>query len=416
MKERLNFQETVLPNGIKVYGYPYDVPFAVIYIIIPLGTAHNQQPILPGSFHLLEHMVLKRSMRFPEFLSFKQFIGLNGGYSNGTTYLFETRYEVDMPTNIFQESFEGILSQIFEPIFNLEDLENEKKIIANERRRKERWYPGTNELSQYMRSGWQFSSFCPIEQIFGCDEDLATINLSYLISLHDSYFCDKIIVLLGGDYDEKFALEKLSAIKTSPQILPGQINQFKWKKREYHEIEMNSVRCHTYCYGGLTGNLNWKERQALNFILTFLINIIHGPLFKWLRSEKGWVYELKRYFDYQTQGSWYVIFPLNNKEQVDTVRNELHSRIQKSLADKNLIGQEIKRILANRIFLYQKLDDFMDYALNFLSIEGKIFTEKEIIETIQSFSDVNYLLEIYEKYMSPAVTGEFLALPKTKNK
>src|SRR3989344_640276 len=416
MKERLNFQETVLVNGIKVYGYPYDVSFAMIRVIIPLGTAHNQHPILPGSFHLLEHMVLNRGAMFPELHSFKQFIGLNGGYNNAWTFPFETMYEVDVPATIFQKSFEGILSQIFDPIFNLADLENEKNIIANERRRKERWYTGTDELSQYLHSIWKSSSLYPIEQIFGSDEDLTKINLSYLTNLHDSYFCDKIIVLLGGNYDEKFALKKLSEIKTSPQILSGQTSPFEWKKREYHEIKMDSVSRHLYCYGGITNNLDWKEQAALTFILSFLGNHIHGPLYNWLRVEKGWVYELTWFLNYETQGRWHMAFPLNNKAQVVAVREELHGRIQKSLEDKRLVCKEINRVLSKSLFLYQKLNDFMNHAFEFLSIEGRIFTEEEIAGAIQSFSDVKYLLEIYEKHMSPIVTGEFLALPKTESK
>ncbi len=414
MKDRLIFETVRLPNGITVYSYPTDVPFVDARIIIPLGSAHNVAPIRQGSFHFLEHMVLNRSKMNPELDSFSKIIGQSGGRIGGSTYPFKTVYDVEVKHDLFENAFGGLVSQVFEPIFTKEDIENEIGVIKNERRRKERFFPGNNKLGKYLLTEWMNDPLCPMTQRLGSDADLEAMNLSDMLKVHEYYFNDQICVFVGGKFEIDSVCKKLSKIETRKIILPEDCSKISWKKREYHESKFDDVNRYTYYFGGLNESVNdLRETSAIRFILNLLVNHIQGSLYNWLRNEKGWVYEIGYLCHLEKNGSyWKIFFPVNNEEQVKIIRDELHSKIVDTLKNSDLVEKEINRLRSKSVFFYQTLDQVLNEGISFHDDYGKIFTELEYLSIMESFADTDYLMKIYEKHMSPGVTGEFLAIPE----
>ena len=66
MKYTFELTTTRLKNGIIVYGKKTADPFVIASIHIPVGHIHNTGSIVPGSMHLLEHMVCNRSVYIPD--------------------------------------------------------------------------------------------------------------------------------------------------------------------------------------------------------------------------------------------------------------------------------------------------------------------------------------------------------------
>jgi predicted Zn-dependent peptidase len=56
MKDRLIFKTAKLKNGIRIFAKSMDVPFAYVWLYVPVGHIHNTGSVLPGTAHLLEHI------------------------------------------------------------------------------------------------------------------------------------------------------------------------------------------------------------------------------------------------------------------------------------------------------------------------------------------------------------------------
>ena len=110
--------------------------------------------------------------------------------------------------------------------------------------------------------------------------------------------------------------------------------------------------------------------------------------------------------------NWELCIPLNTYKQVEHVRKELHVRILQAISDKALVAMEVERQKSCQLFSYETLDSIMSEADGMIGIYGRMYTEADHLKAIERCKDTSFLKEIYDKYWSPKVTGEFLAMPK----
>jgi predicted Zn-dependent peptidase len=415
MKDRLLFETTVLDNGITIYSKPADVPFVYAWLYFPVGHAHNTGLVLPGTAHFLEHIVCNRSRLFPECDSFDQFVKLKGGDFNAATRNGTTNYTLRVRSDMFEPAFKGFVSSAFEPLLEEHDIINEANIIGNERRRKNKWYPGESELEYHRLTKWKHDQAFSLRQIFGEDPDLRAMNVEGLRQFHQNYFDPRTYLIIGGAYNSELVFKELSRFKTIKQKLPQQVEEVHWVNREYHEDKFSDLNRFMYHLGGIVDSLDPKVLQGIEFLGSLLVNTAHGVLYSWLRRELGWTYNMGFNISYGNpliKSDWKLWLPVSTYQQSQEVRRELHGRIQKSLQDKNLLETELERRLSGSCFWYQTLQSILNSASDFLDSFGRIITETEWHSDIQRCKDTKFLQEIYETYWSPQISGEFLAIPE----
>ncbi len=412
MKDRLIFEKRILDNGIAVYSYPMDVPYTSVHLVIPLGHVHNIGRVIPGTFHFLEHMMMGRSKKYPEKNSFGKFVSLKGGAFNATTTIFHTEFELHVPQEIFREASEGFLSHIFKPIITEEDIALQRGIIANERRRMERYFPGGNSLSRHVMTGWKKAVPVTLRQMFGEDTDHSLITEAALKDAHEGYFNSDINVFVGGNFYSNSIEELLSKVVVRKHVFPRIYHSIRWHSREFHVYSCEDISRHLYYMGGILPTLDVRTNIAISFIGQFLTNNVHGALYCWLREEKGWVYEVD--FEYnlnKIDADWEIKIPLNSLEEVEIVRKEIHEKIVSALKNEAHVSQEVERRKSESVFNYQTLNDILEYAQESLLFCGVIFSEEQIKAFLDECRDTKYLMSVYEKYFSPQVIGEFVAVP-----
>ncbi len=413
MRDRQVFDTHILPNGIRFFHYPADYPFAIMHIILPFGHAHNTGTILPGSAHFLEHMGASHSALYPQRHRFAEWLGLQGGYSNAQTGSFETTYLAEAPLAAAENTWEGLCAQVFNPLFKEEDIAMQRTIIAAERKRKERWFPGSSELGHYLKTDWQQDIVTDLRQIFGLNEDLSAINADNLRRFHSYYYDPRIIVLTGGPLDIQKLSERLLAVELSPQDAPLSYETPHWIQKDYHERAFNDVSQPTLYIGALFAELpDYATKVAIEFIGEFLTNSDHGPLYHWLRTDKGWVYSMSFHVVFEKYARWTMSFPLHELEQVKIVREELWHRIEKALSDEHLANLEVDRKLGMQTFHFQTLDSVIAGAEYDLELYGEIKSEAEYRIYLEKCRDTQYLKRIADQYFAPDLWGEFCALPK----
>ena len=415
IKDRLIFKEVRSDNGITIHSYPMDVPFASIILNVPFGHANNTGKILPGSAHFLEHLILSCSKLYPESKSFIKMVNIKSGNINAITGNFNTLFVLTVRADIFCEMLKGLVSHVFHPIFRQDDLELERGIVSNERKIDERWFPGTNELENYLSTDWKYNMPCSLRQKLGYDSDVADITLEYLEDIHKHYFDLKTFALIGGNFD----LDSVCKIITSGKVEAnngkpeGKYEKVRWINKNYHEKSFNDVSRFIYYLGGFKHSVDLRTLTCVEFIGKLLTDPVTGILYEWLREEKGWVYDIGFYYDANKMESfWELDIPLNNLEQVEFVRKEIDNKIVGAIQDKKKVSDGIERYKSASVFNYQTLDSIMYVAASSLFTHGRIVSESESLGLLDSCKDPEFLLYVYENYFSPHVRGEFLAKPQ----
>jgi predicted Zn-dependent peptidase len=280
----------------------------------------------------------------------------------------------------------------------------------------EKWYPGETEVEHYLSTQWAWHVPISRRQMFGEDEDLAATTAERLSALHQNYFDPQIVVLASGALDLRPVFDSLSALSLGPRALPVAYDPLRWVRREYHEKEFQDQGTFTY-YAGAQFELprEYGEEVAVGFIGNYLVNTDHGPLYNWLRKEKGWVYGL--YFNNYSSPrdfSWLLRIPLHSREQIDEVRKELLQRMRDALQNRAAIDKEVERRLGAEVFHYQTLASIMSSASLDLQNRERIISEAEFRGYLETCRNTEFLTKVFDKYFSSNEIGEFSAIPKAE--
>lgn len=417
--KNLNFEKTVLANGFTIYSqFDPTVEFAHMAMITPVGSLHNTGPIIPGTFHFLEHLLAGRSLKYPEIFSNTRAIQILGGYKNATTSRLKTSYTVSIPTVHIHHALEMLMSSFFEPCINDLFVEREKGIIANERKRRENFFPETSEIQQYMSTQWMYDVPCSVEQIFGSDADFEKMNAQYFKSIHETYYTTKrnYFVIAGNfDLDQVYAV--LNQIHLHNEfVMPDKKEELiHWEKPEFHLFETKNVSRFEYNFGWLYmtgGGISDITHQIQNTSIVQILNSpSYGAIFNWLRNEKQWIYEIKRSSSTWTGRSRNSItLPLNSLNQVTEVRNELKNRCYDALSCKETLESFKSQRRGERVFSYEKVESRMERTLNHLDGYGEIQPIENEFDIIENLS-TNQLQDFFEENVLKN-SGEMLFIPK----
>ncbi len=419
MIDRLKHQTIQLENNIIVhYLADTDAGYGEARIIVPFGHAYNRGDIPQGSFHFLEHMVLNRSKRYPEKDAFEKFVADNGGYRNGGTGLDLTSYEISIPTETFDEAFKGLVSHVFEPIFTEEDLESHKQIVRNERIRSTPFYPGNTELGEYIKKYWLDVEEVSLNQKFGSDEDLKNFSIPFLEKIHKYYFTKPITVIVGGtiNIDEVLNTLKNISINIEEEKLPISVKPISIANKEFHEKGFKEVERYEYRCAYLIDEYSHDFNFGLMFLKGYLLNVV-GPIYKWLRDEKSWVYEVNA-ISFSSNNSNKTFFgikaPLSERYQVDIVRTELDKRIIEGLSDNERIGRYFETLIKKEIFINETVSDRVETLESRYWDYKKTYTGEDWLKVVEKYRQEKALLDLYNYIKEKGEFTEFLAKPLEK--
>ena len=419
MQDRLVFDTIKLDNGIEIYAKRWDVPFVDVRAIVPLGFGHCGAGIPPGSPHMLEHIVYSKRRKYPLPRSFSAFLELEGGDDNATTSLEQTEYPLWIPSAAANRAIAGLASRIFEPLIDDDDVVAERSVVAAERDRVGRWFPGNTELAYYREVEWMEYSPGLKQQLFGEDSDLVQTDGTMLRALHRDYFRRGLRVFVGGDFDIKEVIKMFSDFENLKDASLGMTRlspkPSRWRKRDYHEQIFTGEDQFRYHVSAFLDTVDVQELGAVNFIGELLTNPTSGVLYEWLRHELGWVYKLHWDMDYPLgtlrPGRWSLEIPLKRYEQVTAIRSALRTKIESVLVNTGLIEALRRQWRFSSVFRFQTIGSVISSAAESMRIYGRIILEKESAELLENM-DQKLLLDVYERYFAENVVGEFLSVPQ----
>ncbi|HEU0050923.1 MAG TPA: insulinase family protein [Patescibacteria group bacterium] len=422
MRDRQVFEETRLSNGICTFHYKDQSPLCFIKVLFPVGSAHSCGMFPPGMFHFLEHMVMRRH---PNSRDLDQLVGLKGGDFRAKTTMFHTIYSLEVPAKHFQEVLPKFFSFLFEePPLPEEAIRSERGIISSERRSRERWFPGDEEIEQYLRTQWMCDFALSLRQQLGSEDDLDLIDAQQLRNAYQSYFHPSILVLAGGSVEPNPLFSRLETLKTHQTHLKNSYQRTSWANREYREHAFRDASRYVLNYGSIMKPCpELNVVFAIDFIMEYLTNGVHGPIYSWLREERGWVYEVtwnsaiddhdpSLETDSEAAYEWHLFLPLANKNQVKETRKEFPERVKKALKNTSAIQREVERRLSIvEAYWYNQLKYIVEGAERSISTFGKIVAEAEYKKAFEACRNPAFLQQVWDLSFKEENIGSICTIP-----
>lgn len=136
----ISVNSVTLSNGLELLllSEPAAV-LSTVSLAVPVGSYHSE---IPGLAHLVEHLVVSRSVKYPEQDYFTSFLTKNGGKFNAFTDWEETNFYFEVKPASLEEALSIFASYFAEPLISSSSIEAEVQAVNSEHQRNflsERW-------------------------------------------------------------------------------------------------------------------------------------------------------------------------------------------------------------------------------------------------------------------------------------
>lgn len=219
------FQFYRLGNGVRVILVPIiGIQSVSMGVYVRAGT-RDETETNNGIAHFLEHMVFKGSINYPTPESL-MILESTGGFKNAGTSQEYTIYEAKLPSDKLDLGLSVLSDIVLNPLLDSEALENEKKTILEEIKRR------NDQSEELVMESFYHDRFQNIGlklKTLGTEESIKSLSRDQFDAYHQSnYTSANILVCISGKFD-KLDLEKYfghipksdAKTWTAPKILIG---------------------------------------------------------------------------------------------------------------------------------------------------------------------------------------------------
>lgn len=341
--KRLDLKESKLSNGIKIITIKRNTELISTHIGIGSGSlteGENEK----GISHFLEHILFKgTSSRTNEEL-IEALEDLGGEYDAYTDYN-STVFSTTSLSEEIDNSFEILSNLLLKPSIKEKDVKKEKEVILSELRS----YYDDIESFSFIKLNYESFNKSPLKhEVIGNKESLKNITREKLIKFHENnYTKDNIYIVVVSNFEHlevEERLEKYFSVFGGEKVKNKEVIHEKNISKEIVTIKEGFEQCtitYLYTFYGLTE----KEELALKILMQKLVSSSNSILFRILREEKGYIYELSSDMD--------------NDKNVKTLYIYTSCSTKNLEETKNIIEKTIENIKNKKIEFDQKSIDIM---------------------------------------------------------
>lgn len=203
-------EEHVLGNGLRVVLAPdRAAPVVAVNVWYNVGS-RNEAPGRTGFAHLFEHMMFQGSAHVSRNDHLRQ-VEDAGGSANATTWFDRTNYFETLPSHFLDLALwlESDRMGWMLPALTSEKLENQRKVVMNERRQRydNQPYGDWDERLQ----ATLFPTDHPYHHtVIGAMEDIASATLDHVRSFSETWYVpDNAVLTVCGDFEAGRTLERV---------------------------------------------------------------------------------------------------------------------------------------------------------------------------------------------------------------
>ena len=357
-----------------------------------------------GVAHLIEHMFFKGTKKRPTPKELAFTIENLGAQINAWTSHEQTVYYVTSPKEKAFEVIDFLYEQLFDSIFQKDELEKEKKVIAeeikmsNDSPRSKVFDIFLENLFKDHQLGWDIAG--TLKSV----EGLTAKDCKKFIQEH--YAPENLLIVVAGNFDHK-------AIKSYLNKLFGKWeNKVDLKFESFQEEEIEEKRIETYrkleqmhiVIGGYFYNyldLTKKERWALT-LGKMVMSVGFGSLLNMkFRDELALTYYIYLTTQSFIESGYYAIALGVSPDKKDLAVNEV-LKFLKDFEKGNFDEKDLERaknlLLGNLITYFETSSALASLYATQLQFEGEIQTPDEIKNQIMKV-DSQEIIKVWSKIL-----------------
>lgn len=357
-----------------------------------------------GLAHLFEHLIGKRTQKYPNKSEFAKKIDREGIVSNAYTGPDMTVYYQNQTNDNLMKSLELFYEAIYNTLFTEEDLEKEKGIVLNEA---DRYLDNDSSLlwMQVMKN--LFPKTTMEKFFFGDKETMKNITLKHFEDFYKIYRNPKNSILFIGTKDKKVKVKTLKFLNSFyadkdnkklfsnakiPTFLDKQNKIIREAKISKPDRKLSALRL-VY----RTPKISERENVVASVISDLLTGGLTGKLMEVLRDDMGLVYGIGGLSGEYAQGINYIGLGTScDKDKKELVIGTI-KQVLKSFP-KTVTQEDIKNVIPTREYNVQKpisVTGSMDNLIDAVFYKYKYIQRGEYIKILKrvTVEDVKKLMK-----------------------
>ncbi|HNY97543.1 MAG TPA: pitrilysin family protein [Candidatus Pacearchaeota archaeon] len=372
------FKKTVLENGLRIITVPETHTKAVtVMVLVGTGSKYENKEI-NGISHFLEHMFFKGTPRRPTKTDISEPFDRVGGIYNAFTGEDYTGYWAKVEKSHFDLALDIISDMFLNSKLEEGEINRERGVINEEINM---YYDDPMSHVQLLWTELLYGDQPAGRPIAGTKESVSGINREKMVEYFTKqYVAKNTIVCLGGNFDEKEAIEKVKGYFTN--IRSG---SFYKKDPVVEKQEKPALSLHFretdqthICLGFRGYSLNHPQKYAQELLAVALGGMMSSRMFLKIREEMGLAYYISAISEQNPETGF-----IQARAGLD------NNRIEQAIVS---IVSEYKRIKEEGIGL-EELKKAKDNVI------GKMTLALEASDAMASFYAIQDLLE--EKTETP---------------
>ncbi|OGM97629.1 MAG: hypothetical protein A2735_03420 [Candidatus Yanofskybacteria bacterium RIFCSPHIGHO2_01_FULL_41_21] len=408
------YKESTLENGLKVLTYEdKSIPVIDIKLVFKAGSRYEEIH-QKGYAHILEHMLMKGTVKRPTPVLIAKEIDTKGGYKNAITNRESLSIVLQAADNYSEELFELLSDMLLNSLIDSTVLENEKKIIIEELKKAD-----DNIESFFWRFTFEklFNGHPLASNILGDPESIMSADDSKLRIYKDKFLVpDGAALIVSGNINhdkvvvlaQKYFSEWSGKLNTMPAI---ELKSAPQKPYFYTKDTKQTIVSYNFYTVPASKAREFLALDLIRFFLNFGGSSI---LNEELRHKRGLVYST---FLWNTRFSDAGLFAIKTsttkpKETIKVIEDIVSNL--KNLFTANLLeGIKARRIGAFKCHIANPYNQNIFLSEGFLDL-GRLITPKEYITEISSISydEILHVIDAYlvtEKAVITAIGPEDIA-------
>lgn len=347
-----SFQKTTLDNGLRVVTSVMPATRSVTTTVFVGVGSRYESPEQAGVSHFIEHMVFKGTPRRPRHGQISEIIESTGGVINAGTEHELTVYWSKVAYPHFQESLDLLLDMLRNSLFNPEDIEKERLVVAEE-------LNVINDYPNYKVDALIDEMMWPNHplgrEIGGTKESIANIDRDMMLEHLARYYspCNAVISVAGNVTHQEVVQQAEAVSEGWPPSSPAgwapvtHTQSMPQLRLEYRKTEQTHLSFAVPGFG-----LKHPDRYALDLLSVILGEGMSSRLFVEVRERQGLAYDVHSgVVHFLDCGAFIVSAGVDPKRVYDAVQTIL---VQVSQVKDGVPEEEVeksKRLVAGRLLL-----------------------------------------------------------------
>jgi predicted Zn-dependent peptidase len=376
------YHKDVLDNGVTIVSEEVPSVHSVAVGFWVKTGSRFEEPEDAGLSHLIEHLLFKGTAK-RDAKQIAEAIEEVGGQLNAFTSKEYTCYYARVLAEHLPLAVDVLSDMLFKSLFREEDLEREKRVVAEEIN----MYEDTPDdiihdyFSQTIWDGHPLG-----RPIIGTMESLSGIDRDRLLSFYKHHYSpSNLVVALAGKFQYREALDlfesalaSLSAGKVENRIAPPTARAAV--KSYYRDLEQVQI-----CMGVPGVSLYDENIYCLQIINNILGGGASSRLFQSVREERALVYAIYSYYLSFLDSGLFTIYagtnPANCQEVLDLSWNEIRSITEAGISKKEL-NRAKTQIKGSLLLAQESVLQRMHRLGKSELVYHRLITSEEILEKI----------------------------------